>query len=66
MEQRIEKWNKWLEKIDQDVSFLLSNQSIFRKFQKIVDNNPKIQSPNVFYAFLADTYGLPFYESITK
>lgn len=56
MEQRIEKWNKWLEKIDQDVSFLLSNRSIFRKVQKIVDNNPKIQSPNVFYAFLADTY----------
>ena len=56
MEQRFEKWNNWLDKIDVDVCRLISNRTIFREVQEIIDNNPKIQSPNLFYAYLEDTY----------
>jgi len=56
MEQRFEKWNNWLDNIDNDVCLLSSNRSIFREIQKIVDNNPQIQTPNLFYSFLGDTY----------
>ncbi len=56
MEQRFEKWNNWLDEIDNDVCLLSSNRTIFREIQEIVDNNPKIQTPNLFYSFLRDTY----------
>lgn len=56
MEHRFEKWNNWFENIDEDVCVLISNQAIFKQIQEIVDNNPKIQQPNLFYTFIADTY----------
>lgn len=56
MDQRFEKWEKWLEIIREEVMGLVRNKYIFWKLGDIVKNNPEIQKPNSFYKFAGDTY----------
>ena len=56
MDQRFQKWEKWLETIRYEVMDLVRSKHIFWKLGDIVKNNPKIQKPNLFYKFAGDTY----------
>lgn len=58
MDQKFEKWQKWINKIyEEEVVPLVEHQQIFGKVQDIIKANPEIQKPNEFYRFLEDTYG---------
>lgn len=56
MDQKFEKWEKWLEMIQVEVMDLVRNKHIFWKLGDIIRNNPDIQKPNSFYKFAGDTY----------
>jgi len=56
MDQRFEKWERWLEAIREEVMDLVRSKHIFWKLGDIVKNNPKIQKPNSFYKFAGETY----------
>lgn len=56
MEQKFQKWEKWLKAIRYEVANLIRNKHIFGKLRDIVKNNPKIQKPNSFYEFAGETY----------
>lgn len=56
MDQKFEKWERWLETIRVEVTDLVRSKHIFWKLGDIVKNNPKIQKPNSFYKFAGDTY----------
>ena len=56
MDQKFEKWEKWLETIRYEVMDLVRSKHIFWKLGNIVKNNPKIQKPNSFYEFSGKTY----------
>ena len=56
MDQKFEKWERWLEEIYNEVVEILTNRRSFLKVWDIVNGNPKIQKPNSFYKLLDDTY----------
>ena len=56
MDQKFEKWERWLEAIREEVMDLVRSKHIFWKLGDIVKNNPKIQKPNSFYKFAGETY----------
>ena len=56
MDQKFEKWKKWLDQIYCQVVDLVTTQRIFSEVWAIVERNPKLQKPNSFYKFLNDTY----------
>ncbi|RKU31845.1 hypothetical protein C6497_00765 [Candidatus Poribacteria bacterium] len=56
MDQKLEKWEKWLKSIRYEVMDLVRSKHIFWKLGDIVKNNPKIQKSNSFYEFAGDTY----------
>ena len=57
MDQKFEKWDRWICTIYKDVVKLVEHQQIFGKVQDIIKANLEIQKPNEFYRFLEDTYG---------
>ena len=57
MDQKLTKWDGWLDTIYKEVVSLVEHQQIFGKVRDIVEANPEIQKPNAFYKFLANTYG---------
>ena len=57
MDQKFEKWDRWICTIYKDVVKLVEHQQIFEKVQNVIKANPEIQKPNEFYRFLEDTYG---------
>ena len=56
MDNRFNKWNKWLDVIYLEIRSLSVNKNIFWEVQNIIKNNPKIQKPSSFYEFLGNTY----------
>lgn len=56
MDNRFNKWNKWLNVIYSEIRSLSVNRNIFWEVQHIIENNPKIQKPSSFYEFLGSTY----------
>ena len=56
MEQKFQKWEKHLKSIRYEVTNLFRSKHIFGKLRDIVKDNPKIQKPNSFYEFAAETY----------
>ncbi len=56
MDNRFNKWNKWLDIIYLEIRSLSVNRNIFWEVQNIIKNNPKIQKPSSFYEFLGSTY----------
>ncbi len=55
-EERFTAWTVWVRKIAGNVQDLLERRSIFREVQRLVDANPRLQTPNVFFAWLASNY----------
>ena len=56
MEQRYNKWKKWLKIIEKEITDLHRYQHIFDETNKIVNNNASIQKPSSFYEFLSKAY----------
>lgn len=56
MNQKFEKWNKWLDIIHSEITNLSIYKNIFWEVQAIIKNNPKIQKPSSFYEFLGSSY----------
>lgn len=56
MDNRLNKWNKWLDVIYLEIRSLSVNRNIFWEVQNVIKNNPKIQKPSSFYEFLGSTY----------
>lgn len=56
MKQKIEKWDRWLNKIEEEVTWLLVAKDIFWEVQYIVSSNPSIQKSSSLYSFLATGY----------
>ena len=48
MNQKFEKFEKWLETMRYEVTDLVRSKHIFWKLRDIVKSNPKIQKPNSF------------------
>ena len=45
---KIEKWRRWIERIELDVRNLLVSREIYRGLDKIVRDNPSTHNPNDF------------------
>ncbi len=56
MDDRFNKWNKWIDVIRSEITDLSINRNIFWEVQNIIKNNPKIQKPSSFYEFLVHIY----------
>ena len=56
MDDRFNKWNKWIDMIRSEITDLSINRNIFWEVQDIIKNNPKIQKPSSFYEFLVHIY----------
>lgn len=56
MKDRFNKWNKWLDVIDDEVTIPAINRHIFWEVQNIIRNNEAIQKPSSFYTFLGSSY----------
>ena len=56
MDQKFEKWNRWLTEIRGEIEELVTNKHIFWEIQKMIDNNPNIQEPCSFNWFIGKTY----------
>ncbi len=56
MDDRFNKWNKWINLILSEISGLSIERNIFWEVQDIIKNNLKIQKPSKFYNFLSNIY----------
>lgn len=56
IEKTFQKWHKWLKVIHSEMITLLMNRYIFNEVQEIVEGNPRIQKPTIYYSFLGQTY----------
>jgi len=56
MDDRFNKWNKWIDVILSEITKLSIDRHIFWEVQDIISNNPKIQKPSKFYNFLRNIY----------
>ena len=56
MSSKLEKWLRWMEVIEAQISHLLGDVEAFRRVRGIVNANPRIQKPHRFYRYLFDSY----------
>ena len=56
MQNKYDKWKKWLTVIESEITNLHRYQNIFNEVQEIIENNKLIQKPSSFYEFLAKSY----------
>jgi len=56
MNNRLEKWDRWLVSIYKEITNLSHYRHIFLEVQKIINNNQKINKPNVFYVYFIMSY----------
>lgn len=56
MKQKLEKWLRWIEIIQEDAEEILQSQHIFRSYVEIVTRNPKIQKPSDFHWWVRNNY----------
>jgi hypothetical protein len=56
MQQKLEKWLRWIEEIHKDAEELLQSQYIFSTYLEIIKNNPDIESPSDFHWWTRDNY----------
>lgn len=58
MDQKFEKWERWIVAIYNDFVEVFFNRHIFWEVQAIIKNNPELESykPNWFNVFLGQTY----------
>ena len=56
MQQKLEKWIRWLKIIQDEIQQLVIAKDTFWEVQKIIKNNKAIQKPSSFYQYLGSTY----------
>ena len=56
MDERLQKWIKWLEAIRLDVQSLVIAKDIFWSVQGLIRENQRIRKPSGFYRYLGYTY----------
>jgi hypothetical protein len=56
MDERIQKWIRWLDAIEWDVQSLVLYKSVFWELQQIIDHNKDIQLNSAFYRYMGDTF----------
>ena len=66
MDDRFNKWNKWIDVILSEITKLSIDRHIFWEVQDIINNNPKIQKPSSFYDFLRNIYGVSAVMGVRK
>ncbi len=55
-EAKLKKWLDWLAVIEHEIRDLVMAKHMFHEVQKMIDENPRIQTNNVFYSYFANTY----------
>ncbi len=55
-DQRFQKWCKWLNTIEEDVSRLYFARDVFTKILDIADNNERIDKKSLFFPFFNKIY----------
>lgn len=50
------KWRRWLERIGDDVGWLLTSHDIFEEIQRILKSNKNIQTPALLHRWIVDNY----------
>lgn len=53
---RFEKWQRWLRRITDDVGILVWSKGVYRRIREVVDANPSINTPNLFYNWMSHQY----------
>jgi hypothetical protein len=56
MQQKLEKWQRWIGEIHKDAEEILENQHNFSVYTEIVNNNTEIQSPSDFHWWIRNNY----------
>jgi hypothetical protein len=56
MDQKLEKWIKWIGQIKRDVVDLSTVRQVHAEFAKIVMNNPIVNLDNLFFWYINRTY----------
>jgi hypothetical protein len=56
MDNKLEKWLRWLKIIHDDIQQLLVKRNIFWEVQEIIKSNKELHIPSSFYDYLGDTY----------
>lgn len=56
MTDDIAQWKKWVDVAFHDCANLMLSRDMFRDLHRMVEKNPKMQQPDYFYEYLADTY----------
>lgn len=56
MQQKLEKWLKWIAEVHKDAEELLQSQYIFAAYVELVKNNPDIESPADFHWWTRNNY----------
>jgi len=56
MDQKLQKWIRWLKVIHDEIQQLVIAKDIFWEVQEIIKNNKGIQKPSAFYEYLGNTY----------
>src|SRR5215510_2486158 len=56
MDQKLNKWLRWLKVVENDIQQMLIHRNIFWEVQKIIRKNRNIQQPSSFYQYLGVTY----------
>ena len=54
--QKLGKWLKWMQTIQDEIIPLLSDVKVFWEVQDIIRQNPHIQKPSYFYRYLERSY----------
>jgi len=52
----IVEWDGLLDRIDGDIENLLLRRYVFREVRTIVDSNPRLHKPSIFYEWMTSTY----------
>jgi len=53
---KLNKWNKWLDIIYREIRSLVTFNRVFKDVINIIQNNPKLNSQNIFYDYLFSSY----------
>jgi hypothetical protein len=56
MDQKLQKWIKWLKLINEEITQLVIARDIFWSVQELIKKNKDIQKPSSFYEYFANTY----------
>jgi hypothetical protein len=55
-QDKVEKWKRWAEAIQEEVEELLVRRYVRTELTEVIDRNPEIQKPSLFYEWLPVVY----------